>query len=425
MESSIYLHGILEFGSFGRNSVSFRLIFKIFNKIWKNKCLKCNAEQRKFALMRFTKLSALVALCASFFLATAPKGLHAEEPIMGINVVNPLWLPVSEQDKILEDVHAAGIKVIRMPVSNAPQAAVLRFLEYASTLGIQTDLIVGPEFPANARKRPKIPGLPWVYAGPFLSDADTDLSRSAFMSLLTELDKRKIKLTALELGNEINWAPFNRNFPVPGQGRILNANDLEHDPEGRAVAKSYLKYLQILSVLKQARDQSLLNSSTPILLAGLAGMSLGKLQTQDLVDGVSVQATLDYLRQHGLDTYVDGYGVHIYIQNAQLMSPAQIAEIFKAKISLSPSEKFTKPLWITEWGSRNFSTSCPLNDTTRAQDIRAQIRAFEPFLKTGQVKSLIYFAWNTQPGQKTTDTLSVFRCGTLTEAGRMAVQPPN
>jgi hypothetical protein len=73
----------------------------------------------------------------------------------------------------------------------------------------------------------------------------------------------------MELGNEINWAAFNAEFPLPGEGKILSLADLSHDPEGRQIAKGFLQYLKILAVLKEVRDHSRLNRNTPIITAGM------------------------------------------------------------------------------------------------------------------------------------------------------------
>ena len=83
-----------------------------------------------------------------------------------------------------------------------------------------------------------------------------------------------ITFAALELGNEINWAAFNGEFPIPGQGRVFGLEDLARDPEARQIAEGYRAYLRTLSVLKDIRDRSRLNRQTPVLSAGLADPGL-------------------------------------------------------------------------------------------------------------------------------------------------------
>jgi hypothetical protein len=87
--------------------------------------------------------------------------------------------------------------------------------------------------------------------------------------VLDALDASGIVPAGMELGNEINWAAFNAEFPLPGEGKILSLADLSHDPEGRQIAKGFLQYLKILAVLKEVRDHSRLNRNTPIITAGM------------------------------------------------------------------------------------------------------------------------------------------------------------
>jgi hypothetical protein len=40
-----------------------------------------------------------------------------------------------------------------------------------------------------------------------------------------------------------------------------------------------------------------------------------------------------------------------------------------------------------------------------------------------RVAGIDYFSWNSSPGSKQPDADSVFRCGALTNAGRLAIAP--
>jgi hypothetical protein len=62
-----------------------------------------------------------------------------------------------------------------------------------------------------------------MWAGPPLSYADPALSKAAFQSLFDQFDANGIVLAGVELGNEINWAAFNPEFPLPGEGKILTS----------------------------------------------------------------------------------------------------------------------------------------------------------------------------------------------------------
>ena len=145
-----------------------------------------------------------------------------------------------------------------------------------------------------------------MWGEPPLSKADPDSFRTYFEPLLAKLEAKGMVLAGFELGNEINWAGFNADFPLPGQGRVFDKNDLVHDPEGRQIAQGLLQYVKTLTVLKEIRDHSKLNQRTPIISAGLADLDGSDWPHQRKADAVSVFATLDFLRTNGLDKLVDG-----------------------------------------------------------------------------------------------------------------------
>ena len=98
---------------------------------------------------------------------------------------------------------------------------------------------------------------------------------------------------------------------MPGEGRILSLSDLSHDSEGKQIAKGFLQYVKIMAVLKEVRDHSRLNRSTPVISAGMVtAPDRGKLYNNKREDMVSLLATMTFLRANGLDALVDGYGIH-------------------------------------------------------------------------------------------------------------------
>src|SRR5262249_34089477 len=145
-----------------------------------------------------------------------------------------------------------------------------------------------------------------------LSWLDPERSRASYQSVFDKLDASGITLAGIELGNEINWTDFNGDFPIPGQGKAFSLEDLARDPEAQQVARGFLQYLKVLAGLKAVRDHSKLNRQAPIISAGMAAVTGGTWQQKLKVDGVSIPATYAYLRAHGLDELVDGYGVHYY-----------------------------------------------------------------------------------------------------------------
>jgi hypothetical protein len=129
----------------------------------------------------------------------------------------------------------------------------------------------------NAPTRPCRPNeFPAIWGGHPLSSADPALSKTAFQQLFDSLDANGIALAGVELGNEINWAAFNAEFPSPGEGKVLGLGDLDQDPEAKQIAKGFVQYIKILGALKSVRNNSRLNKNTPIISAGLVSAQDGE-----------------------------------------------------------------------------------------------------------------------------------------------------
>jgi hypothetical protein len=225
----------------------------------------------------------------------------------------------------------------------------------------------------------------------------------------------------MELGNEINTSGYNSDIPMPGTGRVLGLSDLNNprDPEGPAIANGYRNYLRVMEALKDVRDHSKLNKTTPVILAGLAEWGLPSPKAWDKNAGVSVPDTIEFLRQNGLDKLVDGYGVHIYpTGNPRVPVSGRISELEQKKIFSQCRHE--KPCWLTEWGIPN-GQSCPIDDANRAQVIEAERDAFKPFVQQGRLAAIIYYTWSGTPTK--VDPMGVFRCGRLTDAGKAALRP--
>ena len=366
----------------------------------------------------------LLVLCC-----LAPWGVRAQEMVVGVNVVNPLRASLADQNALLDQLKAAQVRVIRCGISNDDKG--IDFAKRAAAHGIRIQLIVGPEYAPNAPKRAYQPNeFAAMWGGPPLSSADPALSKTAFQHLFDSLDANGITLAGVELGNEINWAAFNPEFPLPGEGKILSREDLAHDPEGKQIAKGFLQYIKVLAVLKDVRDHSRVNRSTPIISAGLVSAKDGeKLYNTKKEDMVSLAATIAFLRAHGLDALVDAYGVHSYPSPGQPGNPTAAAQRAARLNSVDLAEcraKGTaggKPCWITEWGFPNTDVSCPAKEAGRTLLVEEMREDFAAVAAQHRLAGIDYFAWDSDPWSKQIDADSVYRCGALTESGREAIAP--
>jgi len=356
------------------------------------------------------KTSHLVIACLLLG-SLAGNGAQAGSAIVGVNVYDKGFVSLAARNADIKRLADSGVQTIRIDLGTDIACIVQAFQH-----GIGSVVVVVPSSGSKVRAKAPRTQVP-------LSEINPQQFADWLKPVLDRLDAAGVRLTAIELGNEINTPGFNADVPTPGTGRVLGLSDLKNpnDPEGRAVADSYRAYLRILEALKELRDQTKLNNTTPIISAGLADWGLPSPRSWNKQLGVSLPDTLAFLRQNGLDRLVDGYGVHVYPSGDRHRSiGSRIASL--ERYVLSECRQDTKPCWLTEWGFSNPSRSCPIDDAARREAIEAQRSAFKQFVDQGRLAALIYSEWTGLPGKKD-EAAAIFRCGGLTDAGRVALGP--
>jgi hypothetical protein len=332
---------------------------------------------------------------------------------VGVNVNNFQNFAAAQQETIVQQLVSSGVRCVRTPLR--PDDKNIHLAKELRDKGIGLVLVPGAEFLPNAPVRPADAKRHMRSALP-LSWADPERSRAFYQSLFDKLDANGIVLAGIELGNEINWTDFNGDFPVPGEGRAFTLADLSRDPEAEKVARGFLQYLKVLAALKEVRDHSRLNRRTPIISAGMAAVTGGAWQQKLGVDGVSIPATYAYLRAHGLDKLVDGYGVHDYPPEVKPGDRAAAAQ----RLSVLDNDIFpsgnAKPYWLTEWGFSSTATSSA-GDQPRARSVTEMRTYFQHLFQQGRLRGIFWYVWN-EP-----DRSSIYRNGTLLEAGKRAIAP--
>ncbi len=366
------------------------------------------------------KISQRIAFAMGWLLITlgALPAASSENVVVGVNIVNPQWLSSSDREQILDQLQAANVRIIRAPLTptreNGDHDPAIDFVRRAYERGIKADLIVGLQYREGAQRRQAVKDLPKIWPSYPLSSADSARFQAVFEPVFARLEDLGITFAALELGNEINWTGFNGEFSVPGKGRVFGREDLTHDAEARHIAEGYRTYLQTLKVLKNIRDHSRLNRKTPILSAGLADLGPPGPRPGSRTDAVAVSATLEYLRQNGMDALVDGYAVHTY-PLAHISAVARRNRLEQDTLGECRPARRGKPCWVTEWGLPA-TTACPNEDKPRTLLMRELLDDFRQFADAGRLKGLLYYAWADE-------RYGIYRCGVLTESGRLALDP--
>jgi hypothetical protein len=370
------------------------------------------------------KVPSLAALLGCLLLPLGASEAQAEDVEVGVNLVNaPYNLSVAEQEAILTEMQRDGVRYIRsaIPLSDAGIA----YAERVYAHGIKILLLGGVHYTGVAWPVPPA-GFNGLWGSPGLSYADPERLRADVQAAFAKLEEKGIVLAGIEVGNEINWAGFNADFPLPGQGKVFVENDLKNDPEGQLIAKGLVLYVKSVAVVKEVRDHTQLNQHIPIISAGLADMDNGAHRiTWIKADAVGPGAALNFMRANGLDDYVDAYSLHFYPTQGSTADRLLHLKQNGLEQCQPAGHKGGKPCWITEWGFNNTGVgdACPVDDSPRVavvQEIRGQ---FNQLARQGRLRGLFYYTWQGNIRAPKEDRASAFRCGGLTASGRAAIAP--
>jgi hypothetical protein len=342
----------------------------------------------------------------------------AHAAVVGVNVVDTAALSAQESAGLIAALKAAGVKTVRA----GGTLDELPFITAASRQGIGADLVV-PFVGQADRKRHADKALGLTWAATTYSAPDIAGFTAQTRALLDALDKAGIRVTALEFANEINNTQFNGDFDAHGSGRVYGAEDIGHPstPETQAIHDGFHAYIAELKVLNALRDASKENARTPIISAGLADPGKPGDHPGGKRNSVSIGGTLAILRANGLDSLVQGYGVHVYPSANPNLTEAERAATLEAdtfSVCTAPS----KPCWLTEWGFEAPARNCPLDDTARAEVARKMHDILAKLSTQGRLAGALYYSWSGHRGVQESPE-AIFRCGALTPTGRIALQP--
>ena len=351
-------------------------------------------------------------ILASVGLFVPGTALGAGGLLTGVNVVNPQRRDAAVQQRTLDELTRAGVRTIRVPLS-VPYPASVDFARRASARGLAVVLAIMTANPRAARPG-VVPrdghGATWAMLPlsglaprPFLDDLG-----EAF----AELERNRVNIAAFEFGNEINWTPFNGDFPLPGRGRVLSLDELQSTGEGGAIAAGYDVYLELLRGVRRRLDRSPVYRRTPLISAGLSDPGPSGPRRGRTMDAVSVEATLQYLKARGLDRLVQGYGVHFYPRTDAGEANADARLDAVLDLCSPAADSAAKPCWLTEWGLRADPGDCG-DAGPRPRLAAALIEGFKRYAAAGRLRAAIYYAWGEGAGR-----FAVFRCGRLSPTGR-------
>jgi hypothetical protein len=356
-----------------------------------------------------------VALLLAALLAPSPLA-HAGEaavPRIGINRLHLAWLPRAEQERILKDIAASGATHIRVSLSR-PVDKSIEALEIASRLGLrillEIQLANKSYYPESARPRTGF-GRVWdIYR---LSDLDLDRYRKSLHEALQHIDALGIGLEAIEPGNEINYAGYNGDLAVYREPGAQTPRSIAELRDRAAFERGLDTYVRVLQISRDEVRATVHSRDAAVISAGLSDMSAKQADKRGM-ERLDAGEFIAALRQRGMDSFVDAYGIHIY--PGRLPADAVDRRVTNLLGFCQPAD-LGKPCWVTEWGIANTARSCPVDDRWRESMIHAMRVVFGDLMEEKRLTAAFYYDWDTEP------SYSLWRCGKLSPAAAAAIEP--
>jgi hypothetical protein len=179
------------------------------------------------------------------------------EVYRGVNETHLNWKAPEQREKIIDDMREAGVGSVRVDLG-APFDKSIDSLDLLTRKGLSILLIIGFSEPhLVARDATRRPGRGPIWSVTPLSQLDPEFFREKFGGLWREIERRRIRLAAIEAGNEINWAAFNGDLGLlpphgqPPQGAPSSA--ALHDRA--AYMLGLRRYVAAVAIIKQFRDE--------------------------------------------------------------------------------------------------------------------------------------------------------------------------
>lgn len=343
---------------------------------------------------------------------SCPFAGHSDGVDRGVNRTNLGW--TRDWKPILDQIVDHQIKSIRLTLTEPVERAA-EIAAYADSRGmrvlVNVGLSVGYYYDPAIRPRP---GRGIVREVRGLSDLDVDRYRETLTKFLALLDQRKARLYALEIGNEINWADFNGDFPVAEQGRIFDEQSLGRASEGNRILAGFRKYRTTLDIARTALRASAAGRGALLVAAGLYEPSPWTIKSNG--SALSLPATKSIFDQLGITGAVDALAVHVY-PSRDVIGEAMADRVFasaRATTQICGTRADGKPCLITEWGFPN-------DIAPQAERLRI-FRAFETALacldRERDLRGAYLFTWDESPRQ------AVWQNGKLIGGGEIFADPP-
>lgn len=237
--------------------------------------------------------------------------------------------------------------------------------------------------------------------------------RKELQQALQRIDALGVRLVAVEPGNEINYAGYNGDLAVYRKPGARTPRSIAELRERARFERGLDNYVKALEISRSELRNTVHSRDAAIISAGLSDMSAAEADRRGM-ERLDPGEFVALLRQRGIDSLVDAYGIHIY--PGRKAAPAISARV-RSLLDFCRTAATGKSCWVTEWGIANKARSCPVDDRSRGEAIRVMRATFGELIDAGRLTAAYYYDWDTEP------SYSLWRCGKLSPAGAAAIGP--
>lgn len=334
----------------------------------------------------------------------------------GVNRTNLAW--TANWRPIIDQIAAHHVTSIRLTL-NQPIERAADIVAYAQSHGLRVlvnvGLSVGDYYAPTAQPRA---GRGIIRPVRRLSDLDIERYRDVLRQFLAALDQRNARLTALEVGNEINWSDFNGDFPVAAEGQIFDEQSIGLTAESARILEGFHKYRLSLEISRELLHASAAGQNALIISAGLYAPSPWTLKSNG--SALSLAATKALFDRFGITQAVDAMAIHVYPPR-EVAGGAMFAETLaavKSTMQICGIRGAGKPCLITEWGFPNSEATTERGDSPRLAFFRSFERVLSCLDRVQDIRGAYLFTWDESP------RYSVWRDERLLEGGAIFKDPP-
>jgi hypothetical protein len=277
------------------------------------------------------------------------------EPVLGVNRPGIAWLQSESWKTTVDAIAVSGARAIRMMLV-PPFSRSLDVVAYCNERNLPVLLMIplGLEQFYSADVHPRS-GNGQLYDVRPLSRLDMDKFLHHWSTIAGEIHARRLKVMAIQIGNEFNSADFNGDLPLVKGGAILHDRSYREYNFWDAYETGTKKLVEASRIVALTKQESNQLADTVIVLGGLARPNTDWLKhvNASLVEpNVALRTAISL----GIDRYVNAYGAHIYpdLHADDLLYPDKkiAAQIDAYMTPLTAVNQQSKYWWITEWGFR-------------------------------------------------------------------------